>query len=178
MVGSMATVCSVPGKPSKQEKTREQLIERCYAYRNRISQADDAIAEQKQQLGQLRQQVGSVQSELDDVQKQLETQISKRQELERLLFSERRKRPRVGDGHDQEALRDNGLRNRLLKVLRIVHPDRADPDLKLGPHEISAAINDLIAGGTGEAVFGCKAQRSWTRRLAPWLPRVLVSYLT
>jgi hypothetical protein len=140
---------------SKPPPTLHQAIERATCYRARLTIAENAIAKQREQLVDLRKQVG----ELSDVEKQLESERIKRINTEKLLFSERkRKRTRSDDGHNQEAQNDNGLRGRLLKVLRIVHPDRADPGLKLGPHEISAAINDLIAGGTGEAVFGCKAQ--------------------
>jgi|EP00966_Prymnesium_polylepis_P206397 hypothetical protein len=151
-----ATVCSTPkAQPrSRPLPTREEAIARAVEYRSRLTVLEGTVTRQREELVALRKRV----RELGDVEKQLEGEKSKRKELEKLLFCERRrKRPKVGDGHDQEAQNDNGLRNRLLKVLRTVHPDRADPGLKLGPHEISAVINDLIAGGTGDAVFGCRA---------------------
>jgi uncharacterized protein involved in exopolysaccharide biosynthesis len=124
-----------------------------------LTDAEGTATRQREQLIDSRKQIREAQQERDDAQRQVSAERERRVETEKLLFSERRrkKRTRSDDGHNQEAQNDNGLRNRLLKVLRTVHPDRADPGLKLGPHEISAVINDLIAGGTGDAVFGCRA---------------------
>jgi chromosome segregation ATPase len=80
-----ATICAAPGSKARNKPppTREQLVERCYDYRARLTNAQKGLDAQREQLVGLRKQVGSMQGELSDLEKQLEAEKSKRQELER-----------------------------------------------------------------------------------------------
>ena len=142
-----ATVCSLPGKTQKPQQSREQLVERLYSYRNRISKAEDVIADQKQQLGQLRQQIGSMQGEIGQVQAQCDAERTRMQALEREVFSLRRtKRPRSEPAESKET---ESLRRELKRVLLACHPDHAK-NQTFTSHQLTSAITGLLSGEPAE----------------------------
>eukprot|EP00966_Prymnesium_polylepis_P274640 6345550-Prymnesium_polylepis.1 len=139
-----ATICAAPGSKARNKPppTREQLVERCYDYRARLTNAQKGLDAQREQLVGLRKQVGSMQGELSDLEKQLEAEKSKRQELEREVFSLRRtKRLRTDPKESNET---TSLRKRVRSALLMTHPDKIGQNTVFTANEVTCILNDLL----------------------------------